>query len=181
MEGYLKYYDLEKYLFEDVHQKFHQHGFIAAFDFFCILEWKASRAKTYHVPRLEKIDNDLDIACEILTKSIYEIKGRKEKMRFLIEKHTFKLPTASAILSVLYPEDFTVYDIRVCNELKNFYSLDNLIFENRWNKYEEYINKVKEITDKSLSLRDKDRYLWGKSFKEQLEGNIRTNFSKEIK
>ena len=75
--------------------------------------------------------------------------------------------------------------VRVCEELEKhnkeykFFNLDNLIFENRWKKYLEYIEKVKEITDNSLSLRDKDRFLWGKSFKDQLEENIENSFSKE--
>jgi hypothetical protein len=38
---------------------------------------------------------------------------------------------------------------------------------------------VKEITPNNLSLRDKDKYLWGKSFKEQLEKSISNKFSKE--
>ncbi len=106
-------------------------------------------------------------------------------MRILIEDHTFQLPTASAILAVLYPNDFTVYDIRVCEELEQynkeykFFNLDNLIFENRWLRYLKYVEKVKEITNNSLSLREKDMYLWGKSFKEQLEKNIKNSFSKE--
>ena len=109
MEDFKKYYDLEKYLFEDINQKFHQQQYLEAFDFFCILIWKAERAKIYHVPRLQKIDLDLNKACEELTKSVFIAKENKEKMRILIEGHTFKLPTASAILAVLYPNDFTVY------------------------------------------------------------------------
>jgi len=31
---FLRYYDLETYLFEDVHHHFHRDGFLSAFDFF---------------------------------------------------------------------------------------------------------------------------------------------------
>ena len=41
---YLRYYDLERYLFEDVHRRFHEEGSIGAFDFFSIVIWKANRA-----------------------------------------------------------------------------------------------------------------------------------------
>ena len=46
-------------------------------------------------------------------------------MRILIEDWAFRLPMASAILTVLYPDSFTVYDIRVCSELQNHHGVRN--------------------------------------------------------
>ena len=54
----------------------------------------------------------------------------------LIEKWQLRLPMASAILTVLYPEDFTVYDVRVCNTLGGFHSIaDRMAFESMWQEY----------------------------------------------
>lgn len=50
---------------------------------------------------------------------------------------------ASAILTVLYPNDFTVYDIRVCDELKDFHGLKHTTnFENIWSGYQAYKQNV---------------------------------------
>ena len=80
----------------------------------------------------------------------------------------------SAILAMLYPDDFTVYDVRVCDTLGGFHNLGNRVnFENLWQGYQAFTRAVKESTPKELtSLRDKDRYLWGKSFYEQLIRDI---------
>ena len=51
---YLRYYDLEAYLFEDVTSRFRTAGSLSAFDFFLIVIWKANRAKTYMATRLLK-------------------------------------------------------------------------------------------------------------------------------
>jgi hypothetical protein len=49
MNDYLKYFDRELYLFEDVHQRFHAEHSLGAFDFFTIIIWKAllKRSKSY--------------------------------------------------------------------------------------------------------------------------------------
>jgi hypothetical protein len=68
---------------------------------------------------------------------------------------------ASAILSVCYPEDFTVYDYRVRERLVGFANLCNSTdFEKVWKGFEEYKAKVEESAPAKLNLRDKDRYLY---------------------
>ena len=90
------------------------------------------------------------------------------------------MPMATAILTVLYPSEFTVYDVRVCDELRNFHSLQSVSKRSRqWSGYQDYRNAVAAAAPPALSLRDKDRWLWGKSFAEQLESNIAANFSNE--
>ena len=85
---------------------------------------------------------------------------------------------ASAILTVLWPEDFTVYDIRVCSQLKSFLKLADLKFEKMWPDYLEYRNAVIKCVPIDCSLRDKDKYLWGKSSADQLENDIQNGFTK---
>lgn len=59
---YLRYYDLEAYLFEDVRKRFQKEGVLSAFDFFSIVIWKANRAKSKVAHRLLKMaeTDDLD-------------------------------------------------------------------------------------------------------------------------
>jgi hypothetical protein len=181
-EHYIKYYDLENYILTDVKEGFHSNGYLNAFDFFCIIIWKANRAKTRISQRLLKHNSDLEASIEDLTRKIFIAGDDKEKLRVLIEEYKFRLPMSSAILAILYPENFTVYDIRVCDTLTNFKDLDNTTnFEKKWSGYQSYVREVQNYEPKNLSLRDKDRFLWGKSFYEQLSTDINNKFEKTDK
>jgi hypothetical protein len=98
------------------------------------------------------------------------------KLGCLLGEWHFKLPMASAILTILYPNEFTVYDQRVCDVLDAFHNLSSLNFEKLWLGYEEFKRKVEETTPQEFILRDKDRYLWGKSFYQQLTRDIEHRF-----
>ena len=94
-------------------------------------------------------------------------------------KTAFALPMATAILSVLYPEEFTIYDRRVCEVLGKFEKLNNISkFPKVWDRYLEFKRAVESRAPKGLSLRDKDRYLWGESFGKQLRSDIKKDFKK---
>lgn len=179
---YLQYYDLESYLFDTVRKNFHDNDEISAFDFFCIIIWKANRAKSIMAKKLLRMGDKYNL--HTLDEIVKEISSNlaklnlsdKEKLSYLIETWEFRLPMASAVLTILFPEDFTVYDIGVCEELNFTYSLSQRKFENLWKGYQEFIQKVKDATPAELSLRDKDRYLLCKSFHNQLKNDIKNKF-----
>jgi hypothetical protein len=177
---YLKLYNLETYLFKDVSDFFQKNKYLTAFDFFCIIIWKANRAKSKVAKRLlskEPLGNNLDdLVCK-LTKTIFNAFDDKERMRILIEDWKFQLPMASAVLTVLYPNEFTVYDVRVCDILKAHHKIKNTTkFKVLWDGYTQYTIAVKEKEPKIKNLRDKDRMIWAKSFKEQLDKDIKCQF-----
>ena len=85
-----------------------------------------------------------------------------------MERWNFQLPTATAVLTILYPEHFTVYDIRVCQVLGDFADLRHRKFsEKLWAALLRYKHSVQEASPVGLSLRECDKFLWGKSFYEQ--------------
>jgi hypothetical protein len=182
---YLKLYDLEKYLFDVVRSNFESDRKLNAFDFFCIIVWKANRAKSIIAKKLLERDGnrrkDLDAIVGDMTKSLADTDTEKEKMRILIEKWEFRLPMASAILSVLWPDKFTVFDVRACEQLGGDYKTipDKAHFEDLWNGYNRYIEAVKNTVPEVAILRDKDRVLWAKSFEKQLNKDIAMLFQKE--
>ena len=101
----------------------------------------------------------------------------------VMEVWGFYLPMASAIITVLWPEDFTVYDIRACEQLDelgfgNFANLGNLSTKSLWPRYLEYCDAVKRAVPQYPSLRDKDRFLWGRSAGRQLADDIARGFAK---
>lgn len=172
-----EYYHLESYLFDKVGVRFVEQGYLTAFDFFCIVIWKANRAKSKIAKKLlEVTDVSLDAAVGELTYGITKQTTAKNRLDFLWNAG-FRLPMASAILTVLYPDEFTMYDTRVCGILGGFHNLDNLSdFKDVWQGYQDFKRKVIELTPAELTLRDKDRYLWGKSFYEQLAHDISQGF-----
>jgi hypothetical protein len=92
----------------------------------------------------------------------------------------FALPMATAILSVCWPDDFTVYEYRVRESLEDFPELNNLTdFEKIWAGYESYKVSVNKLVDLPLTLRDKDRFLWAQSAARQLEKDIQQRFRNE--
>ena len=177
---YRDLYWLEDYLFSKVSARFAQTRTLSAFDFFCIVIWKANRAKSKVARRLLDAGFvDLQSAVAELARDVDKFAEPKERLRVLIQKWRFRLPMASAILTVLYPEQFTVYDVRVCETLGDFASLaDRVNFESLWEGYTHFADRVQASGPASLSLRDKDRWLWGKSVAEQLARNIDARFAK---
>ena len=105
---YLKYYNLEKYLFKEVNNRFHKNHYLTAEDFFCIVIWKANRAKTKIKNRLLKIDSNLQKSVKDLTSSIYQEKDTEDRLEIMLSKKWgFSLPMATAILTVLYHKDIS--------------------------------------------------------------------------
>lgn len=120
---YLNYYDLDRYLFKQVRPRFHSEHSIGAFDFFSIVIWKANRAKSRIAERLwgkAQPGEDLDAIARRLTASLYGARDACERFRLLLDEKEwgFRLPMASAVLTVLWPDEFTVYDYRTCEQLQ---------------------------------------------------------------
>ena len=173
---------LEKYLLEAVRPRFREQGYLNAFDFFCIVIWKANRAKSKVAKKLLALSRakDLDSACEQLTRGIHAESSDQEKLELLLNEWRFRLPMASAILSILYPERFTIYDFRVCSQIKGFDNLDSKSIPKKCQEYFRFMETVKGMASEKGTLTEKDRWLWGKSFADDLKRDIDMCFSKKL-
>lgn len=178
MRDFLRLYHLEAYLFGEVTQRFQKDGTLSAFDFFCIVIWKANRAKSKVAARMRtKGHSSLAAAVDALLRGVGSAPDNRGRLWVMVEEWGFRLPMASAILSVLYPEDFTVYDVRVCDVLGDFKDAQSRTqFAALWSRYSAYIKAVRAAVPGQPALRDKDRYLWGRSFVVQLERDVSSGF-----
>jgi hypothetical protein len=169
--NYLKYYNLEDYLFSEVTKSFRDRGYLTSEEFFSIVIWKANRSKGRIKAKLTKGRRDLDTAVKDLTTQIHQAASDEERLRILLSKDwAFGLATASAVLTVLYPDRFTVYDVHVRGQLniKDFAGrTDQIVLY-----FKQYLPKVAAIPE-AKTFRDKDRYLWGKSAYEDLQAFLR--------
>lgn len=164
---YLKYYFLENYLFNEVGKNFQKRGYLTPEEFFAIVIWKSNRAKTNVRRGIEKTKKTIFT----ITSEVFQAKTPEQKITALISIPSIGIPMASAILTVCYPDDFTVADYRACATLKNF---GEEIIGNPTAKistYFEYLEKCKKLARKyNFSLRDFDRILWAKDFYEGPNG-----------
>jgi hypothetical protein len=76
-DDYLRYYHLETYLFEDVHQRFHANRKLDAFDLFSIIIWKANRAKSRLARRLAEKAGSLEAAASDFTSALFRAGSAK--------------------------------------------------------------------------------------------------------
>lgn len=167
MMDYTKYYLLEDYLFGELKDNFKKRGYLTPEEFFCIVIWKSNRAKTKIRNRLLKMQSgNLAEIIRKITKDISNAPDDFSKLEILIKKWKFYLPMATAILTVLYPERFTIYDIRVRGQIK---MKDFSGRKDQIEKYfSEFLPKIKQFSN-GKNLRNNDKYLWGKSFYQDLE------------
>lgn len=178
MNDFARYYDLESYLFREVSERYRKDSQLSAFDFFCIVIWKANRSKSKIAKRLlAQGQPNLQSAVAALTAAISNAQDDKARLKILVKEWGFRLPMASAILTVLFPDDFTVYDVRVCEVFDDFKDAQyKTQFDALWERYSAYLARVRQSVPTAPSLRDKDRYLWGQSFASQLQKDIESQF-----
>ena len=164
-------YDLERYLFQVVFQHFASRGTLSAYDFFAIVSWKSNRAKT-------KIKKGLAAAGRLpseLMREVAEAERTAERVRLLTQIHGIGLPIASAILSVCYPDTFTVLDYRAWETLCEL-GLEELprSYPRGEAAYLQYCRACQTLAHQlGLSLRDLDRALWAKSWEDGLLGLLK--------
>jgi len=168
---YRKFYHLERYLFDEVGLHFRSSGKIDPIDFFLILIWKANRAKTKVREKLRARSNgNFSDAVSQIANALSASETDEDRLGILMRDWGLRLPMATAILTVFYPENFTVYDRRVCEVIAFPYG--DWPFPQCWPEYEKYRTAVKSEVDCGYSLRDKDRFLWGKSLWESARTDV---------
>lgn len=165
---------LEPYLLDVVGAHFRVTGQLALEDFWLILIWKANRAKNNARRRFEQVGKcTFEQAVSRIALALSAAQTRDARLRVLMRDWGMKLPTASAVLTVLYPESFTVYDIRVCDQLGGFHELATRRFSSRlWNEYQKFVAAVESAAPPHLTLRQKDHHLWGLSLMEQVSAEL---------
>ena len=101
-----------------------------------------------------------------------------EKFIFHFNSMFSEVPAMKDILLKLSAmRRFGLYILSNTNPIHFEYFRTN--FEHLWVGYEAFKRKVEEVTPSEFSLRDKDRYLWGRSFYQQLVRDIEGDFTIE--
>ncbi len=164
--------NLESYLFGLVRTAFHNDGHISAFDFFSIVIWKANRSKSMTAKHLLDLGarhglHDLEMICRRASSQVHAANTDKKQFAPIVKHWKLALPMTSTILWALYPERFSVYDCRVCEELARLgrpaWTTD---FQEQWERYMATVSQGTNLRDKNSS------YLTGLSMASQLRRDI---------
>jgi hypothetical protein len=169
------YYSPETQLFPQLQQTFADTGQMHPEALYLILDWKASRARNKHLHRLAtRCGGSFSDAVRKLSAELHAAADPRRRLAVLMSEWGFLLPTASAILAVLYPEAFTIYDRRVCEMLDDFHGLANAskCSDEVWEQYMRFTDAVRASSPPGLGLRDCDRWLWGQSKRRDLQKEL---------
>ena len=166
MKQYLKEYDLERQLFGEISKNFRKNKTLSNEEFFKIIIWKSNRAKGKVLTGIKKNNKSV----RRIMRDVYDTKNPEEKIKILTKIKGIGLPIASAILTVCYPNKFTILDYRVWNILLKDKKVKGKNSPKTISEYLDYVDICKNYAKKlKLSLRDFDKTMWGRSFYEDLK------------
>ena len=168
-------YDPETRVFPKLVKKVKEGHELSNLDVLLILKWKLGRIKdcnsqTVAIDKVKEINGAIRLASKADHKSQIDALTALEKIPGI------GLATATAILTICYPDVFTIIDQRVLEVLELFPS--KLRKHKNYDTYDwtpvdyvdEYLPRVKECSvGWDCSLRDADRALWGISVNNRIE------------
>jgi len=178
-----KYYNLEEFLFNEVRYNFHKRKpkHLTPFEILSIVIWKAERNKKRVKSSLLK-----EGVVNTISNTLRNYQQGKEEdvVEELTKIYGIGIPTASAFLTVLYPSDFTVVDVRAKEtfenhpHLKNYCKGKNCFISNPSENvkgYIDYLNKCKKasVNFGFKDLRAFDKAIWGYSFFSDLSDYVK--------
>ena len=147
--------NLERFLFGELSEKIKLNNELEPDDFFKICEWKSTRTKT--LVRTNPREHIQEV-----TRLAF---SSRESLRvpLLCILNGVRIPTASAILTVWRPKEYTIYDVRIRDAILSVshHLLTDEAVEAARNSYSSYLDVARKIANElDVSLRDLDKALW---------------------
>lgn len=152
IENINKYIELygEGYLFNVIGPKAKKRGYLSFDDFYEICMWKSARQKKRYMENKNTIEK--------ISKRAFAEKDERQKMKILFGGlEGVGIPTASALLTVVYPEEYAVIDIRCLEILRDKFKepLGKSMSVKTWLGYLELMRiwaKENKITPRKLDM-----------------------------
>jgi hypothetical protein len=181
VEQGLDCYDPKKWVFPKIRERLSNHQGLSKRDVLLILKWKLGRIKGSNAEAVS------DASLKEINEAIVDARktdGAIDALKALDNIPGIGLATATAILTVCYPESFTIIDERVLASLdlypsgyekkkrkKKKYSTDDWTAKTY---VDEYLPRVRERKEQwSRTLRETDQALWGLSVNQRIEKIIK--------
>lgn len=160
IQKYIELYDTEKYLFEVISPKVKKSGYLSFNDFYQICMWKSARPKKRYLNNKESIES--------VTKRALLETDEGRRIKILCELDGVGIATASAILTIIYPEKYAVIDVRDLEELNKIIKnkIGKTISINTWINYLAEMRKL--AIENNATPREIDKALFAMN-RESLE------------
>ncbi len=154
---------LKKNLFDKIGPKAKKRGYLTFKEFYDICMWKSARPKKKYLKNQKRTVEDV-------TKKALSEKDERSRIQILTELHGIEIPTASTILTVIFPESYAVIDIRCVEMVQEKFNLElkKSISMNVWINYLEEIRK--QAKDFDVTPRELEKALFA-MHKEKLDRN----------
>jgi len=129
IQKYIELYDTERYLFEVISPKVKKNGYLSFNDFYQICMWKSARPKKRYLNNKKSVEST--------TKRALLETDEGQRIKILCELDGVGIATASAILTIIYPEKYAVIDVRDLEELNKITKnkVGNTVSINTWINY----------------------------------------------
>ena len=174
-EYILQYYD-ERYLFDVIGPRVRERGYMTFDEFYKICMWKSARQKNRYKKNIDRIE---ELTRKIFAMNIESADEEKRKIQMLCDElEGVGIPTASALLTIVFPDRYAVIDIRCLEVLRNHLHIDikKTILVNSWIKYLSIMRGLAQ--ENNVTPRDVDMALFA-MHKELLDKDNYRNLYKQ--
>jgi len=160
-KNYLDLYNIEEYLFKVMGPRIRERGFIEFNDFYQICMWKSARQKQNYLKNKNIVKN--------ISRKAFAEKEEPLKIKQLLKLKGVGIPTASAILTIVFPDRYAVIDVRCIQMLNKLgVRIKETITMSRWL---EYLNIMRDLArENNFTPRQIDQILFS-MHREMLEKN----------
>lgn len=151
LKKYIELYDMEKYLFDVIGSEASKRGCLTFEEFYKICMWKSVRQKQKYISAKNR--NEV----EAITKDAFAEQDEGKRTKKLCELNGVGIPTASAILTVVFPEKYAVIDVRCLEMLRDKfdYKISKQTSIKSWLEYLSIMRSLAEenaITPRKLDM-----------------------------
>lgn len=135
IKKYIALYDIESYIFNIIGPSVKKRGYFTFEEFYKICIWKSPRPKKKYIKNISAIG-------EVSRKAFSETNERS-RISVLLKLEGVGLPTASALLTSVFPEKYAIIDIRCLEIVRERFNdkIGKIISINVWIEYLEEIRK----------------------------------------
>lgn len=170
IDKYIKLYNIENHLFGFIGPNAKERGFLLFDEFYKICMWKSARQKQRYIKNKDAVEQK--------TRQAFSEVDECRKVEILCQLDGVSIPTASALLTVVYPEKYGVIDIRCLEMLrKEGCGIGKHPSRNTWLKYLDIMREW--ARENQVTPREMDMALFAKH-QEDLEKEDYRNLYRKI-
>jgi thermostable 8-oxoguanine DNA glycosylase len=170
---YLQLYDKEKYIFDIIGKRARDRGCLDFNDLYKICMWKSRNRQKKEILKNRKLQ------VERITRFAFKQINEKSKIDWLLHLKGVGIPTASAILTAVYPNKYAIIDIRCIEMLRSIglKSVGKTVTFNNWYTYLKVIRKIAKSNN--ITPREVDMILFAMHEEKLEKYNYKNLYAKQ--